>query len=91
MKKAATRVRVKGQGGSPRAHPLRERPLSHPNRLNLRPGRNGLVFNPCAVPDHRRLGEDGAEDGGGAKEGEGAEAHSAKPRLMVEIGWGEVQ
>ena len=41
---------------------------------------------PLAVLDRRGLGEDGDKNGGDAEEGEGAEAHSALPHLMIEIG-----
>ena len=54
--------------------------------VNLRSRRSGAMFNPLAVLDRRGLGEDGDKNGGDAEEGEGAEAHSALPHLMIEIG-----
>ena len=40
------------------------------------------------MPERRGLGEDGAENGGDAEEGQGAEARTALPHLMIEIDWG---
>ena len=71
-----------------RAFRWRAAPRSQPIRLNLTQGRIGAVLYSLAVPERRGLGEDGAENGGDAEEGQGAEAHTALPHLMIEINWG---
>ena len=71
-----------------RAFRWRAPPRSQPIRLNLTQGRIAAVLYSLAVPERRGLGEDGAEDGGDAEEGQGAEAHTALPHLMIEIDWG---
>ena len=42
------------------------------------------MFHPLAVPERQRLRDDGAEDGGGAEEDEGAIHGGALPYLVVE-------
>ena len=44
------------------------------------------MSHPLAVPERRGLRDDGAEDGGGAEEDEGAVHDGALPCLVVEMG-----